>query len=163
MFYNPTNFSGATYGYYKGVQLRKDQYRLIRTRAAGGNTILDLTETGGELFGDLALDTEATFATAGGTSNDINPADLQIASVLKLVPTGNSTLTGITAPNTSRGKVLLIANRGSANIVLNNNDASSTAANRFSLSGNETLNANEGALLYYDRSISRWICIAIYQ
>lgn len=95
------------------------------------------------------------------TSNqdDYAPTGIATASVLRLTTDASRNITGITTG--SDGRVLLIMNVGSFNIVLMD-DVTSTAANRFQLTGNLTLPADAGAFLWYDSTSSRWRCIGTY-
>lgn len=57
-----------------------------------------------------------------------------------------------------QGRVLIIFNVGSQNVVLKNQDASSDADNRIATNtgADITISANEMAFLYYDSTTSRW-------
>lgn len=54
------------------------------------------------------------------------------------------------------GRIVIIVNVATTNLILNDEDALSTAANRFALTGNLTLRADQGVLLCYDSTSSRW-------
>jgi hypothetical protein len=62
-------------------------------------------------------------------------------------------LTGLTGG--AAGRIILLHNVGSNALVLKN-DVTSTAANRFLLSADVSLTANQSALLQYDGTTSRW-------
>lgn len=81
------------------------------------------------------------------------PTGLSTAAVLRLSTDASRNLTGITGG--TDGRVLLLLNVGSFNLVLVD-DATSTAANRFQLSGDITLLPSEGIALWYDSTSSRW-------
>jgi hypothetical protein len=106
----------------------------------------------------------------GGTAaltNILTPAS--IADVDDYAPTGYTTETNVlrisatTVTRTisgltggSRGRVLLIHNVGSVPFVLSDENALSTAANRFDLNADVTVASDEGVFLWYDTSNSRW-------
>jgi hypothetical protein len=89
---------------------------------------------------------------AANTDN-YNPTGLSTAAVLRLNTDASRNLTGIAGG--TDGRILLLLNIGSFPLVLID-DATSTAANRFQLSGDITLNAGEGIALWYDSTSSRW-------
>lgn len=94
----------------------------------------------------------------GASVNDYNPTGLEDASFLRISnSTINANITGLTAPNPLRNKILTIYNVGTLNVVLTNNSASSSANNRFLIGvGNFTIRANGGVSLFYDVLVSRW-------
>lgn len=89
------------------------------------------------------------------SQNNYSPAGLSTCTVLRLTSTGPVNITGLTAPATGQ-QLVLISNIGSNTITLTNEDASSTAANRFDLTGNTAIVASQSALLFYDTTSSRW-------
>jgi hypothetical protein len=107
--------------------------------------------------------------TATGTQANYSPSGLAGASVIRESPASTLTITGIASP--ASGQFLIIAVAGtSASIVLSNEDATSTAANRIwsqdnsslTITGNGT-DPNGAALLWYDTTTSRWRVIATNQ
>lgn len=86
-------------------------------------------------------------------TDDYSPTGLSSAAVLRLSTDASRNLTGIQGG--ADGRILLLLNVGSNPLVLKN-DATSTAANRFLLNGDVTLNGGEAALLWYDSTSSRW-------
>lgn len=89
-----------------------------------------------------------------GNQDDYNPTGLDTASVLRLDSDGDYNITGLTAQDD--GTLLYVFNVGSNILTLTNEDASSTAANRFALADDLVLNPNEGAILWYDTTSDRW-------
>jgi hypothetical protein len=87
-------------------------------------------------------------------TNNYNPTDLNLVNILRLSSDANRNLTGLVSQE--NGRNIIIFNVGSFNIVLVNESASSTAANRFSTSANATLAPNEGCTIWYDGISSRW-------
>jgi len=113
------------------------------------------------------FDVGSAFALSGVLSpaqltanqNNYNPAGLASESVMRLTSNASRTITGIVGG--TPGRLLTVMNVGSNPIVLKNDDgASSTAANRFALTGDLTLAAKETATLMYDTTASRWRQIA---
>lgn len=96
----------------------------------------------------------ATPAQIVANTNDYAPAGMSTASFLRLSTDASRNITGLTGG--AAGRFIWIINVGSFNIVLKDESASSTAANRFSLDGDVTL-APEGSLgLWYDGTTTRW-------
>ena len=108
------------------------------------------------------VDVQQTFALTGDISpsqitsnqNDYSPTGLSTASVLRLNTDAARTLTGLAGG--SDGRVILIHNTGTNDLVLSDEDVLSTAANRFALASNVTLAADQSAMLQYDSTSSRW-------
>lgn len=86
--------------------------------------------------------------------NDYNPSGLADTAVLRLTSDAMRTLTGIAGG--SDGRILIIHNVGDYPITLKRESASSTAANRFAAAQDITIFPNEGTLLQYDSTSSRW-------
>ena len=89
-----------------------------------------------------------------GDQNDYNPTGLYTASTLRLSSDASRNITGLGWA--WDGKIIIIHNVGSNNIVLVDESASSTAANRFAFSANKTLAADQSITLRYDATTSRW-------
>lgn len=126
------------------------------TEAASGTTkpisLIDLLKI---VFGSFALSGDISPAQITSNQNDYNPTDLATSSVLRLSTDASRNLTSIAGG--SDGRVLLILNIGSNNLVLKDDDgATGTAANRFALSGDVTLAGDQGAIIWYDSTSSRW-------
>lgn len=86
--------------------------------------------------------------------DNYNPSGLSDAVVLRLSSDASRNITGLAGG--SSGRFAIIHNVGSNNLVLVDESASSTAANRFALNGNQTLAADDIAILLYDSTSSRW-------
>ena len=112
----------------------------------------------------------AVFLTTSGTSvvsNARTPAQITadqnnyspgIGSVYRLSSDASRNITGFTTTANTDGAYIELWNVGSQNIVLQNENASSTAANRFTTStgADLTLSANKCAIGRYDATTSRW-------
>lgn len=90
------------------------------------------------------------------TSNQNDYAVGQLVTHLRISTDVSRNITGIT--NGRQGRELRVFNVGSADAVLVNESASSTAANRIALGADLTIGAGEGATLWYDSTSSRWRC-----
>lgn len=86
--------------------------------------------------------------------NDYNPTGLATASTLRLNSDASRNITGLQGG--AAGRLLLLHNVGSTDIVLKDESGSSSAANRFALTADLTLSADHSCLLQYDGTISRW-------
>ena len=90
------------------------------------------------------------------TSNQNDYAVGQAVTDLRISTDVSRNITGIT--NGRKGRLMRVFNVGSADAVLVNESASSTAANRIALGTDLTIGASEGAVLWYDSTSSRWRC-----
>jgi hypothetical protein len=93
--------------------------------------------------------------------NDYNPNGLNHtsapygASILRLSTDASRDITSIVGGVT--GRLLLIANVGSQNIVFKNDDGvTGTAANRFALNADITMLPGQSLMFWYDGTSSRW-------
>lgn len=86
--------------------------------------------------------------------NDYAPTGFATATVLRLSTDASRDLTGLAGG--ADGRVIAILNTGSQNLVIRSENGSSTAANRFALSGDLTMNGSQGATFIYDSTSSRW-------
>lgn len=85
------------------------------------------------------------------------PTGIDTCNVMRLSSDGTRTINGLAASQVA-GRTIFLLNIGTSNsIVLENEDASATAANRFSTTGTgRSIGENTGVLLYYDGVSSRW-------
>lgn len=130
------------------------------TESADGTTkpiaLLDLLKI---IFGDFALSGDISPSQITSNEDDYSPTGLSTASVLRLSTDASRNITSIAGG--SDGRILIIHNIGSFDIVLKDDDgATGTAANRFALSGDITLEPDQCAILQYDSTTTRWRCIA---
>lgn len=107
--------------------------------------------------GTFTLSGTITPTTLAANTDNWAPTGLSGASVIRVSTDTSRNLTGITGG--ADGRVLILQNVGSNPLVLID-DATSTAANRFQLSANVTVGANQVAIVQYDATDSRWRMIA---
>jgi hypothetical protein len=108
------------------------------------------------------FDVGKAFALSGDISpsqltanqNNYSPAGMDSATVVRLTSNASRTITGLAGG--TDGRVLTVMNIGSNPIVLANQNASSSAANRFAISADITLGADQSASLIYDTPSQRW-------
>lgn len=116
-------------------------------------------------LGGSAASTGGTTASKPNTpaqitadQNNYNQWGAAYGRFLRLSSDASRSLTGLYATGVADGQLHVIINVGAQNIVLVNESASSTAANRFhNTSGADiTLAADQQALLIYDSTTARW-------
>lgn len=106
------------------------------------------------LEGDTtALTADISPSQITSNQDDYSPTGLSTATILRLNTDASRDITGITGG--ADGRILLIFNVGSFNIVLKD-DVTSTAENRFALNGDLTLQPDNSVGLWYDSTSSRW-------
>lgn len=103
---------------------------------------------------DFNLTGDITPATITATQNDYNPTGLSSATIIKASSDASRSVTGLVGG--ADGRVIIFSNVGSNDIILENEDAGSTAANRFAIGGDVTLTAGNTATLFYDTGTTRW-------
>jgi len=86
--------------------------------------------------------------------NDYAPANVTIASILRLNTDASRNITGIV--DARDGVLKTIINVGANPIVLQNQNAGSAAANRFDFGADVTLAAKQSATIRYDGTDARW-------
>ena len=149
--------SGAAYG----INANSSQVQMI-----GPNSdYLSVTATGpiarGGLTitnGFLALANDVTPAQITADQNNYSPTNLDEAAVLRLSSDASRTITGIDASvRYGDGDILTLINVGSNNIILSDDDAASSAANRMFLGGTDITLAPEFSItLIYDDTSNVW-------
>ena len=129
-----------------------------------GSTVSVTTVAAGTVSAGTSLDSTANVHLTGiitptaiaATANNYAPTGIANATIVRLSATGAQAITGINATQAS-GRVLLLINVDTTdNITLNNEDAGSTAANRFAFGANKVLTPQDGCVIWYDTTSSRW-------
>ncbi len=97
-------------------------------------------------------------------TNDYNPTGLKHAAVLELTTDASHNLTGMvptTPVDTTDGRQIVLYNNGSFNLVVQDQNATSVAANRFDLGGADiTLAPKQSVTLRYNLTATRWQIMA---
>ena len=87
--------------------------------------------------------------------NNYNPTGLSGVTELRVNSDASRNITGLSGG--ADGRLILVTNIGSFDIVLTSQDAGSSAANRFLfVNGDRTLTPDESVLLRYDGTTARW-------
>lgn len=102
----------------------------------------------------LALTGDISPTQITASQNDYNPTGLSTATVLRLSTDASRNITGIQGG--ADGRILKLLNVGSFPIVLKTANTGSSAANRFDFDTDLTLQPDQGVILYYDSTDSRW-------
>jgi len=114
----------------------------------------------GNLDISKALQLSGDISPAQITSNEdnFNPTGLADASTLRLSTDASRDITGLVGG--TDGRLIIIHNIGSFDIVLKDENASSTAANRFALEADRTIAADGVVVLQYDSTTTRWRAVS---
>ena len=111
--------------------------------------------SGGTINKTFALAGDITPSQITADQNDYNPTGLSTSSVLRLSTDAARSITGLAGG--SDGRLLVLHNVGSNDILLKDENSSSTAANRFALSQAEiTLKPDQSIVVQYDSTSNRW-------
>ena len=112
---------------------------------------------GATLGGTYYSDTSITTISLAGNTNNLN-VGLEGFSLVEISSTGNYNLTGIVVPDNTKAWELKLFNKGTNNIIIKNNDAGSSAEDRFLNGMDITCQSQEGLILIYRPSQLRWSC-----
>ena len=129
------------------------------TGAAAIWKLLTLTDNDNNLVLPGGLQFGGGFSTATITANtdDLLVTGLASSALVRINSTGNFSLTGIVVPDPTISYFFSIFNVGlTGNIIFKNNDAGSTAQNRFLLGNDITVQPGEGLSFIYDPVDLRW-------
>jgi hypothetical protein len=105
----------------------------------------------------IALSGDITPAQLTVNQNDYAPTGFSAASAVRLSTNASRNITGLAGG--SDGRIIILHNVGSFNVVLTNQDSASTAANRFQFGGDLSLLPDYSVTLRYDATASRWRAI----
>ena len=123
------------------------------TASAGSNAVTVVQASGA-----FALTGDISPTQIVANTNDYNPTGLSTAAVLRLSTDASRNITGLVGG--ADGRLIIIHNVGSFDIVLKDESASSTAGNRFALTADVTLTPDSVAIIQYDSTSSRWRCLS---
>ena len=120
----------------------------------------DWRDLAGTLNARATLNNIITPAAIGADTNDYAPTGIAEANFLRLSSSATYNITGLLAPASPVDtQVLVIRNVGANNIVLKDQDAGSVAANRFDITADKTLAANDTVTIAYDTTSARWFIL----
>lgn len=137
-------------------EANQDIDTFIRSVNSDDTFIVDAGLDQVQLGAAVALTGDITPSTLSADQNNYNPTGLSTASVLRLeAASANRSITGLVGG--ADGRIIIIHNIGTTySISLQNENASSTAANRFSFVAKETIQPAESITLQYDGTAQRW-------
>jgi hypothetical protein len=124
------------------------------TAPAGSNV---LTIVGGS--GTFALSGSITPPQITADQNNYNPTGLAGASFIRLSSDANRTITGLAGG--VGGRLIYLMNVGSNPITFSDSNTGSTTTNRFLLGADLILPPNNGLLIEYDATDSRWRKVSV--
>lgn len=128
---------------------------VIYDLSAADTKTIDLIDLFKEVYGSWALSGDISPAQIAANQNDYNPTGLSTAAVIRVTTDAERTVTGLAGG--ADGRVAVWMNVGATNnLVLANEDAASTAANRFALGRNRLVPPGGTLALWYDSISSRW-------
>jgi len=113
--------------------------------------------------GRIQLDAADSSDTSANKSLTGNTNDLAIGRssvIVRLSADGAYNLTGMA--NGAQNRWVILWNSSANTITLKNEDAASTAANRYALKADIALAQYAGATFVYDSDASRWRCVGLY-
>lgn len=135
-----------------------DHHNQSHDHSAAGDATALVPESLEVTGGPVAFRGDISPAQITADQNNYNPTGLADAAVLRLSSDAARNITGLAGG--ADGRIIIIHNIGSFDIVLVDESASSTAANRFALNANVTISADQVAILQYDSTSSRWRAVA---
>jgi hypothetical protein len=135
------------------IYIDPSDHKLKRIDSSGNIVVIDIAAITA-LATTFSLTGDISPAQITADQDDYNPTGLSTASVLRLSADAPRNITGLQGG--SDGRVLIVMNVGAQNIVLKDDSASSTAANRFALTADITMTPDMSVILLYDSTSSRW-------
>lgn len=153
------------------VQHRRDTTANVEANTpAAGELWMDTTKNemgigngtlaGGIRIGKKNIREALAPAQIVANTNDYSPTGLKHAGALRLSTDASRNLTGLvplTVTDSTDGRHITLYNAGSFNLVVQDQNASSVAANRFDLGGADiTLAPKQSLSLRYSNTVSRW-------
>lgn len=119
-----------------------------------------------EFDGDISFNGSISFGAAVSVNINANTDNLLIPNLgssllVRLNFTGNYSITGIVPNDITKGQWIIVNNVGTGSAIFKDNDAGSTAQNRFIIGANKTVQTDEGLAFVYDTVDQRWRSFAI--
>lgn len=124
------------------------------------NAELSVNNSANVQSGSLIASSVASPSQITSNQNNYNPWSGNGQMVFRLTSDASRDITGLLA--FLDNYVVFLFNVGSFDIVLKDEDAGSTAANRFALQADITVPPDGAAILWYDSASSRWRCVGTY-
>ncbi len=119
----------------------------------GGNVAGNIVAPLGQ-FNRFELIGTITPAQIIADTNNYNPTGLSTAVNLRLATDASRNITGLAGG--ADGRIFTLHNVGAFNWTLIDESGSSTAANRFALTGNQTITPDTSITIQYDATSQRW-------
>ena len=129
---------------------------------AGAPTISWAAPSVSDISQNLTISGDLSPPQITTTQNNYNPASLSTATVLRLSTDADASIKVTGLAGGADGRVIIAFNVGSNNLVFANQDAASTAANRFLNTVDVTVKADESESFWYDSTTSRWRGLAMH-
>lgn len=119
-----------------------------------GDTLTNPTIAGAATI-NAAMNLAQIDISLAANQNDYSPTGFATASILRLTPTADRTITGLAAP--SSGRVIFLFNASTTySVTLSDASVSSAAANRFDFGYTRVIPPRRGVILNYDATSQRW-------
>lgn len=135
---------------------RRDFYSLkAEWERAKGHGLGDILAVSGSMrFAQFRLPAFRSPSQITANQNDYNPDALANVTTLRVSSDASRNITGLAGG--FEGRIIIIVNVGTQEIILKTEDALSIAANRFAINADMTLLGNDCAILEYDSVSLRW-------
>lgn len=143
---------------YDMIFANVDSFAIQDTTSFDINTLASTTN-GMSIRGKIAIKGAMSPAQITSDQDNYSPVDLNLHSILRISSDASRTITGLDIGY--EGRIIYIFNIGANNIVLSNENASSTATNRFKIGSDITITPDRGVQLWYDTTSSRWRAVTI--
>lgn len=154
LFYYNRNGGGTTTLGHTGATI----YGYSFQTTVSGAQVPDFLAAFHHSQGGLQWDSTVSPAQITANQNDYNPTGWYGATILNVTTDASRNLTSLVGG--VNGRIVIILNSGSFNLVLKNDDSvTGTAANRFALNADITLLPKQQTILSYDGAASRWRAI----
>jgi hypothetical protein len=103
---------------------------------------------------DVAWSGDISPSSIAADQNNYNPTGLSGAAVIRVSTSGPYAINGLAGG--ADGRIIVIKNVGTNPLIIGAERASSTAANRFTLTADLVIGPGEAEVFFYDATASRW-------